>query len=302
MLRPKLAGGWLLHELSQAHPVDHFVLFSSTTALWGSRSLAHYAAANQALDALAHYRHHLGMPALSINWGTWDEMRVASEAEKRSVAEYGLQRMPSDQALATLGALLGTAVAQIAVAAVQWEQLKPVYEARRVRPLLAHMAVPAPLLEKLDTPTTVEEPELLRRVRGLTGDERRTVITDFVRTIVARSLGIGQAHQIDDRQGLFEMGLDSLMSVELKNRLERSVGQSLPATLTFNYPSVADLSSFFADELLSEQAAQQAEEMPDAGSHQSPADAPDSSDMTDMDDLTEDDLAELLAAKLARLS
>lgn len=294
MLRPKLAGAWLLHELTAEQPLDAFVLFSSTTALWGSRDLAHYAAANQTLDALAHYRRDLGLPALSINWGTWDEMRVASADEQQTVASYGLGRMPAEQALEALGALLGTALAQVAVAAVDWQVLKPAYEARRPRPLLAHMAVAASSAPPAPAPDDDDRPALLRRIDGLSGSERRQAIAAFVRETVARALGISQVRQIDDRQGLFEMGMDSLMSVELKGRLERSVGQSLPATLTFNYPSVAELTTFFADELLAETPL--------------PAEAPVAPGVPEpppavfaTDELSEDDLAALLAARLARL-
>lgn len=296
-LRPKLAGGWLLHELTRDCALDYFVLFSSTTALWGSRELAHYAAANQALDALAHHRHALGLPALSVNWGAWDEMRVASDAEQRVVAGYGLGRMPADQALDALGVLLGARVVQMTVAAVDWQVLKPVYEARGARPLFAHMAAPThPTVQAQSQAETKAAPELLRRLTDVSGGERRAIITGFVRETVARALGIRQAQLIDDRQGFFEMGMDSLMSVELKSRLERSVDQALPSTLTFNYPSVEALSSFFADELLPDPGVEVRVEV-----QPQPTPAQVSQATSVSDDLSEDDLAALLAAKLARL-
>jgi len=294
-LWPKLAGGWLLHELTRGRELEHFVLFSSTTALWGSRDLAHYAAANQALDALAHHRRALGLPALSVNWGTWDAMRVATDAEQQTVASFGLGRMPASQALDLLGTLLDTQAAQLAVAVVDWQVLKPAYEARRARPLLAHMSVAPPTAQQLRSQAAGGAgPALLHRLEGVVDSERRAVIVGFVREAVARALGM-QVDLIDDRQGLFEMGMDSLMAVELKGRLERSVGQSLPATLTFNYPSVEALGGFFADELL-------AAPEPEATSKvQAQAEPPQPLGTGAIEDLSEDDLAALLAAKLARL-
>ncbi|MEK7382099.1 MAG: SDR family oxidoreductase, partial [Elusimicrobiota bacterium] len=103
MLRPKVTGTWILHELTAKMELDFFVLFSSTTALWGSRALAHYAAANQFLDSFAHFRRSLGLPALSLNWGTWEERRAASAEERQEVAQFGLNTMPSAQALEVLG-------------------------------------------------------------------------------------------------------------------------------------------------------------------------------------------------------
>src|SRR5208282_3620399 len=106
-LRAKVAGTWVLHELTQALDLDFFVLFSSTTSLLGSRYLAHYAAANQFLDAMAHYRRALGKPALTINWGIWEqvrtdsangqpaeeEIRAQAAAGQPSVEQFGLRRM-----------------------------------------------------------------------------------------------------------------------------------------------------------------------------------------------------------------
>lgn len=121
MFAPKVMGTWVLHELTQNLPLDFFVLFSSTTALWGAMNMAHDAAANTFMDSFAHYRRARGLPALSINWGMWDEM-------------------PSDTALTILGDLIaGVDTAQIAVASVDWAALKPAYGAGRERPFLAQV-------------------------------------------------------------------------------------------------------------------------------------------------------------------
>ena len=105
MLGPKVTGAWLLHELSRDLDLDFFVLFSSTTALLGARRLGAYAAANQFLDGLAHHRRHAGQPAISINWGTWDQMQV-SEEDRRGFVQTGLLPMRAHDALSTLGQLL----------------------------------------------------------------------------------------------------------------------------------------------------------------------------------------------------
>src|SRR5690606_2459563 len=82
MFHAKVAGSWVLHRLTREMALDYFVLFSSTTALWGVSGMAHYAAANCFLDALAHYRRAQGLPALSVNWGLWEERRHFSNAEQ----------------------------------------------------------------------------------------------------------------------------------------------------------------------------------------------------------------------------
>ena len=284
MLRPKLAGGWLLHELSRAHELDAFVLFSSTTALWGSRDLAHYAAANQTLDALAHYRRGLGLPALSINWGTWDEMRVASEAEQQVVAGYGLaawrpiRHSRSWAPCSRRGLLRWRRRRRLGGAQTGLRGTPPASAAGPHGRCAAPAGFGTGPHGSGGRAGTAASPGWRHRPGA------PTLIGDFVRESVARALGISQARQIDDRQGLFELGMDSLMSVELKGRLERSVGRTLPSTLTFNYPSVAALAGFFTDELLAEPTAEPIDEA---------APVPMVAQPVEHDELSEDDLEEL---------
>jgi NADP-dependent 3-hydroxy acid dehydrogenase YdfG/acyl carrier protein len=295
MLRPKVDGGWLLHELTRDLKLDCFVMFSSTTALWGARTLAHYAAANAYLDALAHYRRGLDLPALSINWGTWAEMRIASQADRQSFAQYGLRPIPNDRALAVLGELLSRSdVTQIAVAAVDWRTLKAAYEAKRPRPFLSQIETePQP---RSDRPAaaarlTDDGPALHQRLAQVAAHERCDAIAAFIRAEVAQVLRVAAGQHIDDDQGLFEMGMDSLMSVELKSRLEAGVGHALPSTLTFNYPTIMALTHYLLDDM--------SPTLPVLPVEASlPASQPAHVEQVD---LSEDELADLLAAKLAKL-
>jgi NAD(P)-dependent dehydrogenase (short-subunit alcohol dehydrogenase family)/acyl carrier protein len=302
MLRPKVAGTLLLHELTRSLPLDHFVLFSSTTALWGSRDLGHYAAANVFLDAMAHHRRSLGLAALSVDWGTWDEMRVASADDRDEVASSGLHPMPSDDALELLGELLGDPeVTQVAAAVVDWDVLKAVYEARRPRPFLAAVASAASGGRTRRSRRGEDGPPVLAvRLQGVAGDDRRGVVVEFLREEVARALGIAEPWSVDEEQGLFDMGMDSLMSVELKGRIEVAVGTNLPSTLTFNYPSIAALAGYVATEVLPEPARPGTGTLPIHETDGGPAPAAEAPTTT-TDDLTEDELAAMLARRLAGL-
>jgi myxalamid-type polyketide synthase MxaE and MxaD len=309
MVQAKATSAWWLHELTQEYALDFFVLFSSTTGVWGSRGMAHYAAANHMLDALAHYRHAHGLPALSIDWGTWDEMRIASDEERDRVARFGLRPMPSDDALGILGDLLGNdAFAQIIVADVDWARLRPAYEARRAQPLLSNIAPSA------RTHTTPAKPQqgkhgkpgeqaaLLRQLDQVRPEEQLEIVLDHVRVAVARTLNLDTNRPIDIRQGLFEMGMDSLMSVELKGRLEASVGQTLPSTLTFNYPSIETLAGYLSREVLGlAQVGHERHEPAEQPTHTAQDTTNDANAFNINNGMSEDELAELLAAKLARL-
>jgi myxalamid-type polyketide synthase MxaE and MxaD len=299
MLQPKVVGTWVLHQLTRERELDFFVLFSSTTALWGSAELAHYAAANLFLDGFAHYRRALGLPALSINWGTWDIMRMASAEERGRIAQFGLRVMPSEQALAVLGDLLGsTDMAQVTVAAVDWNVLKPVYEAKRQRPFLQCIATPQ---RRNGARPPTQQPQLLDRLKRAQPGESQNLLVAHIRAEVAQVLGASSPQTIDVNRGLFELGMDSLMSIELKDRLEASVGQSLPSTLVFNYPSVRDLAGYLASRVAT------AEEMRSGAAalalevtSQQPKDEQ-LAVPPEADELSEDQIAELLVKKLDRL-
>ncbi len=310
MLRPKIAGTWVLHELSEGLPLDFFVLYSSTTALWGSHYLGHYAAANVFLDAFAHYRGARGLPALSINWGAWDEIRAASPAERERIAQFGLQPLPSEQALDVLGRLLGDrAPRQIAVAAVDWATLKSAYEARRPRPFLIDMGTRADV--RLPQPPARARTEtrghLRRALAEAAPSAREELAVAFVREQVARTLGLALSQPLDVEQGLFELGMDSLMSIDLKRHLEVAVDETLPSTLTFNYPCIAALASYLTSRVLA--APDEPANPTDASDgptttgnrYHSPADA-NGTPVASTAELSEDELAALLADRLSRIS
>jgi acyl transferase domain-containing protein/acyl carrier protein len=291
MFAPKVQGTWNLHRLTQALDLDFWVLFSSTTALWGSSQLAHYAAANTFLDAFAHYRRARNLPALSVNWGTWEVMRVASQSDQQRVAQFGLEQMPAEAALSTLAALIPSHLAQITVAAVDWTPLKAAYEVRRARPLLEGLES-----KKVATKTPpARSISLAEQLQSVPAEERRAFIVEQVRQHVARVISAPDPSVLNITQGLFEMGLDSLMSVELKGRLETSVGKPLPSTLTFNYPTIADLARFLDESVLTTTVSEPVQPAP------RPAENVTEAPEEELDDLSEDDLAALLASKLSKL-
>ena len=219
------------------------------------------------------------VPAVSVNWGIWDEMRVASDEDRRRFAETGLRPMASAAALDLLGAALGGDVVQPVVAAIDWAVLKP----RRRRPFLAEVGAPAPAIA-----TTAADGDLLRRLTGVAAGGRHDVILQWVREEIAAVLRLPLA-DVDAERGLFDMGLDSLMALDLRSRLERGVGRDLPSTLAFNYPTAVALAGFL-----------DVEDAPDTVPP-TPALAAARAADVDADDLSEDELAALLARKLESL-
>ena len=298
MLRPKVTGTCLLHELSASRPLDFFVMFSSTTGLLGSVGMGHYAAANVFLDAFAQARRSAACPITSIAWGAWSPVEVGSSEMQRALEGGGLKLMPVDAALEAFGRLLRPATANAIVVDADWPALVAAYESRRHRPLLAEMVRPVTGPRSKSNAAAAARGTALPEIEAAPLSERRDIVTNHVLREAARVLRVAP-DELEPAQGLFDLGIDSLMSVELKGRLEIIFDRKLPATLTFNYPSVSAIATFIAAELGIETARGPVQHFePDnraAAAPQVVAAGP------DLDNLSESELAALLTGRLADL-
>ncbi len=243
-LNPKVAGAWNLHRLTEAMDLDFFVCFSSVASVWGAHGFGAYAAGNQFLDSLMAHRRAAGRPALSINWGPWEEHGMSARESGASLARTGLAKIDSGTALGALGRLLAHGVSQALVAQVDWRVFKPAYEARRARPLLERM-------EGGSSDQGINS-ELVRLLQAAPPEKRRAELDRYLEAAVAKALGLDAGHRIDPRNGFFDLGMDSLLAVEFRNRLQSAVGDAvaLPRTLLFDYPTLEALRSFLAERML----------------------------------------------------
>ncbi len=247
VLAPKVAGAWNLHQLTRDTPLDFFVLFSSAASLLGSPGQANYASANAFLDALAHHRRALGLPALSVNWGPWEgEGMAARTGGRRGWASQGTGTIPPEKGVEILGRLLRSAAVQVGVLPVRWPAFLQRFAGGRVPPLFARLAAAG-----IAPPAPGEGPsELMQRLREAPAGAQREVLTAYVTEQAARLLGPDRAAALDPRRPLQDFGLDSRTAVELRNALGHAVGRPLPATLLFNYPTVEALVGLLAGEVL----------------------------------------------------
>jgi acyl carrier protein len=295
VLSPKVTGAWSLHEATAGRALDFFVLFSSVTSFIGSAGQANYAAANAFLDSLAAFRRGLGLPAQSINWGPWGEIGLAAERSDRGarLAERGLGSLSPAVGIGALGEALRRNAVQAAVMAFdaqRWCEAIPA-EWRLFAELRAEAtqdAASAPKSAGLRDALTAAP----------SGRRRRTVLESSVQQMVAQVLKLAPS-RIDLNKPLRTMGLDSLMGLELRNRLEAATGVSLPATLVWNYPTIVQLAPQLAArmEISLEDVAQAAEAAtPDS------RDAEDAAAMetllSEIEGLSEEDARRVLAEEL----
>ncbi len=246
VLRPKVLGSWILSNLTQGMDLDFFVNFSSIASVWGSKGQAHYAAANHFLDVLAHYRHRLGLPALTVNWGPWDGGGMTGVEIQTLLTKMGVLGLPPHSAIAALEYLLGTGCTQATVANVDWNILKKLYEVKERR-LLEKISAKSQELSQQQPP---QQSEFLQKLETVQLSERRKILMTHIQSEVSKVLGLDISTLLRTQRGFFEMGMDSLTALELKDRLEISFGISLPATLAFEFSTVNDLTEYLAKEVL----------------------------------------------------
>jgi aryl carrier-like protein len=280
VLRPKLLGAWALHEATRELDLDFFVLFSSAVSLLGSPGQGNYTAANAFLDALAHARRACGQVAQSINWGPWSEVGLV--ADRRFL---GLESLAPEQGLRALARVLRDGSPQLGVMTLdlrQWCQLHP---SLAELPLFAQL-VDAECGHEAAGGATPVRSELF----GLpTPAARRARLMAHLQQQIGRVLGREPA-TIPSDQPLAEMGFDSLMIVELRNRMERSLGVALSAAMIWGHPTLGQLAPELARRMeldLDEPDAEPAAQAADAGAQ--------------YDDLSEEEIAALLSTEIQRV-
>ena len=250
---PKVRGAFFLHQKTAALPLDFFVLFSSMFAIWGAPAQGSYAAASSALGALAHYRRSAGLPALCVDWGAWSGKGMVGrmrEQDLRRVAERGIRMLSPEQGLSALGQLLRERETQASAFAIDWGTFFAALPEGRCPPLFSAFAPRLPPRAPADGKAMAPSPDWKTRLEGARPQERRAILLEHVKAVAASVLRVDLALLEDPKQLLSDLGLDSLLAVELRDALGRSVGRTLPATLLFNYPTVLALAGYLDEEVL----------------------------------------------------
>ncbi|WP_346335131.1 type I polyketide synthase [Mycobacterium pseudoshottsii] len=240
MFAPKLDAAALLHRLSLKVPVRHFVLFSSISGLIGSRWLAHYTATSGYLDALAYARRVMGLPAATVNWGLWKSLADAEHDASQVSLGSGLVPMQDDVAIGALPLVMSQAAGvHSVVVAADWPLLAAAYRTR------GSLRIVDDVLPVSDE-TTVLESEFRVALRNCAPERRHDMLHDQVAMLAANVMGLHAGESLDPSTGFFQLGMDSLMSVTLQRALSDSLGEFLPPSVVFDYPTVYSLTDYLA--------------------------------------------------------
>lgn len=291
VLSPKMQGVWNIHQLAQGMTLDFLVLFSSASSVLGSPGQANYAAANAFLDAFASYRQAQGFPCLSINWGAWENtgMTAALDDQYQGYwAKRGMGAMPPELAVEAFGrALEHRTASQVVIMPVDRTRIGQV-----TSPLFKEITrgLPAHVNGHQQVET---QPELLRRWSETAPNRRRKLLLEFIRDEVIRVLGLRSSQVIDPRQPLNELGLDSLMAVEMRNALSAAVAVSLPATVLFDYPTSDALADYLMKHVPALEQEDAAEVVPAAEERK---------DVEELREISDEEAEALLLAELDELN
>ena len=248
VLAPKVDGAVHLHELTQHLDLRAFVLFSSAAGILGSPGQANYAAANAFLDALAAHRHAGGLAASAMAWGWWEQTSEMTgqmgELDITRMRRAGIRPISSEDGLELFDAAWEASDALTVPVLLDLAALRAQASSGSLPPLLREL-VRAPAKRALPG----GDGSLARRLAGMRERERKAAVLEFVRGQVASVLGHTAPEAIGPERAFKDFGFDSLLGVELRNRLAQAVDLHLPATLVFDYPTPLELAEHLTREL-----------------------------------------------------
>jgi acyl transferase domain-containing protein/acyl-CoA synthetase (AMP-forming)/AMP-acid ligase II/acyl carrier protein len=241
VMAPKVQGAWNLHALTADAELDFFVLFSSAASVLGSPGAANYGAANAFLDALAWHRRAAGRPALSINFGPWAGLGMFTNSElHRHFSHYGVEGLSAQTYLAALAALLADDATEAMVLDIDWARWRPSAQSSLLRDLQAAAA---------GGPEGAGSGSgLFEAVQAAGPQERQQLLANYLRDLVAGKLGLAPAG-LDVNAPLNSLGVDSLITLELRIQVERELGIVVPVARLLDGPSVVSLSSWLGEQL-----------------------------------------------------
>jgi acyl transferase domain-containing protein/aryl carrier-like protein len=246
VMAPKAQGALHLHALTRAQPLDFFVLYASASGLLGSPGQGNYAAANTFLDALAHHRRREGLPGLSIDWGGFSEVGQAAALASRDarMTSRGLLSMTPAEGLAVLARLLEDDLAQVGVAPMDVRQWLEVYPALSASRMLSRLLAE----RRAGEGHSEEDGALLSRLAAAEPRDRAALLLGLLRKHVSRVLRISET-KLETDAPLISLGMDSLMALELKHKLQRDAAVDVPMSQMLAGISMSRLAQLLGEQM-----------------------------------------------------
>jgi acyl transferase domain-containing protein/acyl-CoA synthetase (AMP-forming)/AMP-acid ligase II/acyl carrier protein len=261
VMSPKIQGAWNLHCLSEGISLDFFVMFSSVASIINSPCQGGYAAGNAFLDALAHYRHALSLPATVVNWGPWQETGMTARMNTKVKEEWqaaGVESMLPEEGSDLLHYLLPGTIPQTIVFAVDWRRFLAQF-AGQVPPFYARLAAEREQEMPVEKPLATQgqiatRQELWQRLQQMTAGESREMAITHMQQAVCKILQRGEGDVPARTQSFTAMGMDSLMALELKAALEDETGLELSTAVLLQYQNIETMCDYLLEQLAAKKA------------------------------------------------
>ena len=246
VLAPKALGAWLLHEGTRKMALDCFVMFSSVSSVFGNVAQANYAAANAFLDSLAHHRAASGLPALVINWGALGGEGYVARNER--VAEYlarqGATPLSPKEVVFLLESFLNSGTTQAMAQRVDWSKWRQSFRGSQESPLLENIFAAG--VEGPETAGAKSDWRL--KIESAAPEDRTDVIGQAVRDVVGSVLRV-KPEGLRADQPLTDLGLDSLMAVEIENSIESAIGVALPPASLMRARTIGQIATLISEHM-----------------------------------------------------
>ncbi|ORW51286.1 polyketide synthase [Mycobacterium paraense] len=242
----KVWGAWHLSEAAADLRLDFFLSTSSIASVWGGYGQTAYAAANAFLDGLAWRLRERGVPGISVNFGPWSAGMADAQARAR-LDQRGVRTLSAADALAGMADLMAASATQGVVARIGWDRFLPLYQQAGRRAFLAELERELP--DSAPAPTQSGKTQLVEQLTNAPVQQRKKLLTDHLRNAVAEVTRVDVA-EIREDAGFFDLGMDSLMAVELRRRIEQAVGKEVPATLAMDHPRLSDVVDYLLGDVL----------------------------------------------------
>jgi NADPH:quinone reductase-like Zn-dependent oxidoreductase/acyl carrier protein len=245
VMAPKAYGAWLLHESTRDFELDCFVMFSSVSSIFGNPAQGSYGAANALLDSLAHHRRALGLPALTVNWGVLGEEGYVARNKRVAdfLARQGTTELSPREVMTVLESSLAAGVTQVIAIRVDWAKWRQFFRGMQDNPLLERIFAN---VEGQETGGAISDLRL--KIESAAPEELEGIIGQAVRHAVGSVLRV-KPDTLRDDQPLTDLGLDSLMGVEIENSIEASLGVALPAASLLRVRTVGQIVALIAEQL-----------------------------------------------------
>ena len=318
VMLPKALGAWYLHTLTQTLDLDCFVLYGSISSLIGTNGLSHYTAANQFLNGLSHYRQQLGLQAVCLNWGPWPVGGMVDEKSLELATASGFSPLDTALTQEAMSRLFFSDLAHIAIVQADWKRISSLFETRCPQPLFnalitkravspvtqAHAAIAASAANSKGNVSALST--LHTELTDILESERQEFLAHKLQQALAVVLQFPAGQLPDRTRGFFDMGMDSISSVDFRLSLEDLVAKTLPPSIVFDYPTIDTLTTH----LLTKIFAREHPQIVESPSHSD--DRPlvkttkqtksSSASTTNIEELTDEELAMLIDQELNALN